>query len=774
MSVRAWTHGLNEIAVVALTLVVTLGLERLFIDRSFLGDLIGLVIASHVLAIGCRRAGLGMGYSAILSTAGLLIVANLLLFPETADRIIPTRETFRLLGDDLDVAWLTFSDEAAPVEPLRGFVVAAGVALWWAAALADWGSFRLRSRLETIAPATTLFVFTVLLGDGTRPAWHGGLFAAALGAVFLTMRLSRRARTEVWVADGATAGLGTSLRVGAAAAVGAVVVGVLLGPTLPGAGEQLLDPSEWDNGPQTRRVLSPLVEINASLVEQSQLEMFSVQVPSPNDRAYWRQMALTAFDGRSWSRSSSFDDARGPVGSDIDPSVPRRTIDQTITTSRLGGIYLPAAYEVSNVVASDGVELEYEVETGALVVKRGSEVAAAAGFTYTIESAVPGYSPTSLPTDATTGLSSDFVDEHTALPSPCSSGETSADRCWPDSVTALAEEITAGAMSDYERVRRLQDHFLDPNNFTYDLQVSQRHDVNSIEDFLRVVRAGYCEQFAATFASMARSLGIPARVAVGFTWGEWNDARQEYVVRGEHAHAWPEVYFSGVGWVVFDPTPGRAPAHNGDVTGQTAAQLNENDEGNRGGQAAPPTTIPPVDSDSTANSSDGNPFLGDEFDLDFELGEDPTAAPTGTSSAPWLRLLIAVAGVGAIVGIVPATRAVLRRRRFARLASDPVGRGEFAWDQAAAALRLVGHEPYPSETPDEFAERALRAPRALGPVGELAAAVTTLRYAAPPDPTPHVLAAERAASTIRSRCRDQIGLRRRLAEALDPRTVNQT
>lgn len=111
-------------------------------------------------------------------------------------------------------------------------------------------------------------------------------------------------------------------------------------------------------------------------------------------------------------------------------------------------------------------------------------------------------------------------------------------------------------------------------SFTYDLNVASGHSIKTIEDFLRV-RRGHSEQFAATFAAMARSIGIPARVAVGFTWGEWDDDRQEYVVRGEHAHAWPELYFSGVGWVVFDPTPGRAPARGSEITGRTPAQLNE-------------------------------------------------------------------------------------------------------------------------------------------------------------------------------------------------------
>ena len=115
----------------------------------------------------------------------------------------------------------------------------------------------------------------------------------------------------------------------------------------------------------------------------------------------------------------------------------------------------------------------------------------------------------------------------------------------------------------------------------------------------------------------------------------------------------------------------------------------------------------------------------------------------------------------------------MRKRRFARIAADPVGRSEFAWDEAAAALRLVGIEPDPTETPHEFAERTRRAPKPVGPVDELADSVTILRYAAPDDPTPHTRRAEQAASAVATICRDQVPWQRRLAEALDPRTINQ-
>ena len=84
MTIRRAAEILNEIAVVALTVVVALGLERLFTTDTYVRDLLMLVGASHLLAIVCRRAGFGMGVSAVVSAAGLLVVGNVVLFPETA------------------------------------------------------------------------------------------------------------------------------------------------------------------------------------------------------------------------------------------------------------------------------------------------------------------------------------------------------------------------------------------------------------------------------------------------------------------------------------------------------------------------------------------------------------------------------------------------------------------------------------------------------------------------------------------------------------------
>src|SRR5204862_5166960 len=120
------------------------------------------------------------------------------------------------------------------------------------------------------------------------------------------------------------------------------------------------------------------------------------------------------------------------------------------------------------------------------------------------------------------------------------------------------------------RARALRDHLR--ANYAYDLRVPPGHDVPALERFLFQTKRGYCEQFAGAFAAMARSVGLPSRVAVGFTPGDIQ-AANSFRVRGKHAHAWPEVYLDGYGWVAFEPTPGRGMPGAEAYTGVTPPPL---------------------------------------------------------------------------------------------------------------------------------------------------------------------------------------------------------
>jgi transglutaminase-like putative cysteine protease len=124
-------------------------------------------------------------------------------------------------------------------------------------------------------------------------------------------------------------------------------------------------------------------------------------------------------------------------------------------------------------------------------------------------------------------------------------------------VRALAEEIVAGIRPDafYDRARAVEAYL--KGRYDYSLVTwAARAGVDPVEDFLFEHRRGHCEHFASAMAILLRSLGIPARVATGFSGGEWNDFGQFYTVRQRNAHAWVEAYIPAVrDWETFDPTP---------------------------------------------------------------------------------------------------------------------------------------------------------------------------------------------------------------------------
>jgi hypothetical protein len=143
-------------------------------------------------------------------------------------------------------------------------------------------------------------------------------------------------------------------------------------------------------------------------------------------------------------------------------------------------------------------------------------------------------------------------------------------------VTALAHEIAGDAPSRYDKVARVMQHLAD-FAYTLDLQSSPRVEdgADPIEGFLFDTRAGHCEYFATAMAVVLRELGTPTRVVNGFYGGEKNDYGAFYAVRQSDAHSWVEVYFEGLGWITFDPTPpaGRIAANGAGWIPQLTAVL---------------------------------------------------------------------------------------------------------------------------------------------------------------------------------------------------------
>src|SRR5215203_237291 len=164
------------------------------------------------------------------------------------------------------------------------------------------------------------------------------------------------------------------------------------------------------------------------------------------------------------------------------------------------------------------------------------------GSAYSVISTVPNATPDQL-RSASTAYPEEVVDKYTQLP--------------PDGLDRtreLASRLTAGTSNPYDAVYKMNEYL--KTNYPYDLSIPpQDQDMDAVEYFLFEQKRGYCEQFSSSLAVMARSLGIPARVATGYAPGEYNPFTGYYDVRASDAHAWVEVYFPGYGWSTFDPTP---------------------------------------------------------------------------------------------------------------------------------------------------------------------------------------------------------------------------
>ena len=719
-----WESAL-EITGPILTAATAFSLIRVFEGEAWILPVFGAAAVSHLLALAVRRIGWGMLFSTLATAVGLILTVTWSRYWTTASWGLPVGDTWTALADDLEQAWTSFGDLSPPVEPRDGFTVSAMAAVWLLAFLNDWTAMRMRTLFEPMVLPITAIGFVGLVGDDRHRVLTIGVFTAALLLYTSVHRMAARTADAVWLGGESRASTGRRALLAGSAAMAAVALAAAIaaGPVLGSDEDPIVDLTETiERGRRSsgRVVISPLVDIRGRLVTQAETVMFRVRA---KERSYWRLTSLDQFDGRVWTSRADY--AAQPTqlpslfqsGSSVQESVQEYSIEQ------LGAVWLPAAFEPRSLVANTGgmdsvyigsSDISYEPSSSTLIV--GRSLADSNGLTYTVSSALPRFDPEVLKAIPLEAAPIPEVASYTALPSDFS-----------PLAKALADQLTVGAGSGYEQALALQGFFRN-GSFVYDANVAPGHSGNRIEEFLDT-RRGYCEQFAGTFAAMARSLGLPARVAVGFTVGDADpDDPDLYVVRGRHAHAWPEVYLSGVGWVAFEPTPGRgAPgarnytglAENQAMSGPDLTVLGEESAANR-----PDALDPPTDFESLIPP-----------ELDNLGGAQPPASsgPGGLAWKSWVSIG-APLFVVLLILLIPGFKRIRNQRRFLRVQGNR-GKIRLLWDETVESLALINMAPRLDETYAEFARRAidqvpLHSPD-LRQLGDLAAAATF----APTEPT---------------------------------------
>jgi hypothetical protein len=237
---------------------------------------------------------------------------------------------------------------------------------------------------------------------------------------------------------------------------------------------------------------------------------------------------------------------------------------------------------------------------------------------------------------------------------------------------AAARSVAGGARTPYAAVLALESWFRQRGGFRYDEQPPESVGPPLV-DFVTRTKAGYCQHYAGAMTLMLRMLGIPSRVAVGFTSGSLEDGT--WVVTDHDAHAWVEVWFAGHGWVAFDPTPGR---------------------GTFGGEYSFASDSQEAVAALGRGELSGRPFR-DEILPD--AADIPATTTTTESRTPSLFAL-ALGGGALWVACVGLGKAVLRRARY--LSRDPRRRATASRKELEAYLLDQGIAVVPAATLDDL------------------------------------------------------------------------
>lgn len=739
-----------EVSIALVTAATVVSLLRVFENGSWLWILLAQVVLAHGAMTVGRRVGLGTAASAgVTVVLGLVVVTALYAGEDALAGVLPGPGALGHLGTDVSTSFAQFGDVKAPVPADDGFLIGCAGAVWLIAVLADWWAFRLRATVESVIPAAALFVVATILGADRHRAAHAGTFIGAVLLHILAGRARGSAREGVWVGTNRAHGPVALLRLGAVLAVAAATFGGLVAPRLPSAtAEGAVDLRNLDgDDPGPRVTVSPLVDIRRRLVEQSDAVAFQVRSPV---QAYWRLTSLDRFDGQIWSSNGSFGSADGDLDDGVPVDADRTVFDQQFHIIGLRQLWVPAAYEPQAITADE--DLRYDEDSGTIIV--GNDLNDSDDLRYTVTSALPVLEPSAL-AGASTEIPDGIAERYLPLPAD-----------FPADIGTLAQEVTAAGSSTYQKALLLQSWFR--TEFTYSLEVPPSHGGDAMRSFLFETREGYCEQFAGTFAAMARSLGIPARVAVGFTPGEPAAGDPEVLtVRGANAHAWPELYLGEYGWVLFEPTPGRGAPGSESYTGVPAQQAERSNASAT--TAAPPTSTAPDDLTSqttTVPTTSVAPADG---------SGDADTSP----ASPWPgRLLLTVAVITAVgllyIGGVWAFDALRARRRRRRAATE-AARIATAWEETLGNIRRIGIPTPHGETQAEFARRVGgRLPAAAAPLRELAGSTEALTFAPSEPPEGSGLRAFELADEIRIHVDATEDLRVRVRKKYDPLTRLRT
>ncbi|WP_157439503.1 transglutaminase TgpA family protein [Aeromicrobium sp. Root344] len=608
-----------------------------------------LVATLTGLACAVLRA-VGLRWVAPIAIVVELLALAWIFVPGTLIGIVPTFDTFRELGNLASAAQDIIIEEQAPVAAAKPVVLVIASSFGLLVIVADVLLQRRRAASGIGLLLLSVFATPALISGDTPSMW---LFVvvAALWLVILRSRtalggtLARRQRGPAVVL--------------ATAALAASVAFPLFSPDVSAVA------TSWGKPPPAvfGRGINPMLELGQNLRRNGTTTALTYTTGLP-EAPYLKVATLRNFTGKTWKPGTNQQFA-APEGEEAIKALGIKVEKEltTITIRQLKTTMLPLPYPMTKVTGLKGKWLD---GFGLTMISTDDDTR---GQKYSVTSL--DVQPTATQMRAITTSPADLLlQEETKLPpkTPAIIGET-------------ARKVTADATNEYDRAVALQDYLRNDGGFAYSetAPVADGYDGNGVDviaEFLKK-KSGYCVHFSSAMAVMARTLGIPSRIAVGYAPGSVvgiKDGQNQYEATSDDLHAWTEIYFKGIGWVGFEPTPSIGSATSFREPGSSSTS---------------------TDGGEVANSPRG--AVREETN-----NVDSTGATTSEASQTAPRTaLITFAALLLLVGIPALLRWARRRWRFGRAGSSV----EPLWRELEDTARDFGVPFSPTDTPRGFATR---------------------------------------------------------------------
>jgi transglutaminase-like putative cysteine protease len=736
------THRLTVTAAIA-TILVSVSLYPLLSGSRWFWMGAGAAVVAGAVGTLTRRRALPGLVAVIASLTGLLVYLTVLFAgPEAWARVVPTRSSLAHLWWLARQGLAESSNLAPPVPERHGLLLLTVAGIGIIAVAVDLLAVRLRR--PAIAGVPLLVLFCVPLTTSNHRGSFGGavVFCLAMIGYLALLAADGRERLRVWgrlvtlwqdgregrsrgdgpdaqdAATGPRGGPNTKELAASGRRIGlaSVAVALCIPLLVPGLRDHKAFGGHGTglgggNGPAVA-LPDPLAQMNNDLHRSTPAKVLVMRTATA-DPQYLQVYVLDTLTSSTWTLAPTLVSAlhgRLPAPPGLTRGMATTTQRTTITLahglagSQPAGDFLPLPYPAQTVSVSGS----WLVDRRTLMTF--SPGASLSGLSYAVTSKEPD--PTAKQLERSAAPPDAIASEDLSVPAAF------------DSLSTLARQITRGQTSNYGRAIALQRWFTTGGRFTYDLDVTPLDGSSALIQFLTKTRRGYCQQFAFAMAVLARLLGIPARVAIGYTPGTYLGHGRWQVKTGD-AHAWPELYFQGAGWLRFEPTPSGSGGQDTAFLPTYAYPVLP------AGSATPTPATQAASTPSPGVAKAGGARGAKIQDLG---GSGIQGHPHGRGSpVPVGLLVLALLGLALITP--RSVRALTRRRRWLSAAGDG-GRADAAWHELLDDLADHRIASPASESPRALAARVattvVLAPAESDALLRIARAEERAHYAAEP------------------------------------------